>query len=191
MILGYLNMFSMRLDTLHKVLYNFLINFIAKHRIVLQSQTRILKICKVVIFMQISYLQIVPGIWHTSTWLLVGRGSWRAPSAYEAAPTDKQSLHFHTFTLSYHVPDYFGFQGRNFAKTDEPISLTHSYGHLLWHRMVFAEGPKQPEGNEYEPKLLIIQLQNKSLNYQQPKLLDSVLYDTRARLSAPLLNLSG
>ena len=47
-------MFSMRLDTLHKVLYNFLINFIAKHRIVLQSQTHILKICKVVIFMQIS-----------------------------------------------------------------------------------------------------------------------------------------
>ena len=72
------------------------------------------------------------------------------------------TLSIPSFTLSsFHVPDYFGFQGRNFAKTDEPISLTHSCGHLLWHRMVFAEGLRQPEGNKYELKLLIIQPQNK------------------------------
>lgn len=59
----------------------------------------------------------------------------------------------------YSLLDYSGFQDRNFARIDEPISLTHSCGHLPWHQMVFAAGPKQPWALKY---VLIMQAENQS-----------------------------
>ena len=60
-----------------------------------------------------------------------------------------------------YAPDYFGCRGRNFAEIDELISLTHSCGHLPWHQMGSAAGPKQP-GAQVCTHILIIQPANKS-----------------------------
>ena len=100
---SHLDMLAVGLDALDEMLNNFIIHFVAQHRIVLQRKNILNLSIGVLKYFLVNYFLPGcnwPGISRTWSWPPIVRGSWKVPNACEAAPESRNKLNKYQHKLT-------------------------------------------------------------------------------------------
>ena len=151
---SHLDMLAVGLDALDEMLNNFIIHFVAQHRIVLRRKNILNLSIEVLKYFLVNYFLPGcnwPGILRTWSWPPIVRGSWKVPNACEAAPKSRNKLNKYQHKLTPHrlqqlyKPGYFDCQDKSSEGRCELDASIRSSEHLLWHQKESEAGQGPPE----------------------------------------------